>query len=248
MPSNKLTMPSISFFILGLVVATVKANETTLWNTTDPDLHNSTTTTTTTTSVITSIITSITNANTPSIYMNKNDIKSTPVPATTAHPGFSDSGKETSSSHPDAKTEKATSTPSGSSASTKSNSKTTPKSSSKTAGTDKTGIIILIVLIIVIAGFLTACYLVHKRRRRYSADISSRQDEVNIPLSTVEPVGTAPHNGLTTFESTETAAKEPEEAKPEAEAEAQEEQKAQTGSAGDPSAEGCNSSSSSRQH
>ncbi|XP_030578108.1 uncharacterized protein LOC115774741 isoform X2 [Archocentrus centrarchus] len=243
MPSNKLTMPSISFFILGLVVATVKANETTLWNTTDPDLHNSTTTTTTTTSVITSIITSITNANTPSIYMNKNDIKSTPVPATTAHPG-----KETSSSHPDAKTEKATSTPSGSSASTKSNSKTTPKSSSKTAGTDKTGIIILIVLIIVIAGFLTACYLVHKRRRRYSADISSRQDEVNIPLSTVEPVGTAPHNGLTTFESTETAAKEPEEAKPEAEAEAQEEQKAQTGSAGDPSAEGCNSSSSSRQH
>ncbi|CAI5680690.1 unnamed protein product [Oreochromis niloticus] len=125
---------------------------------------------------------------------------------------------------------------------TKGTSPKSPTSSTKTAGTDKTGIIILIILILVVVVFLIACYVTQKRRRRYSVDFSSRQDEVNIPLSTVEPVDTAPQNGLKTFESTETTAKEPEEpdAKPEAsdeaKPEAQEEQKAETDkSVADPS-------------
>ncbi|XP_075889094.1 uncharacterized protein LOC142892722 [Nelusetta ayraudi] len=69
---------------------------------------------------------------------------------------------------------------------------------------ETTGIVILVIIIIVALGFGLACYFARKKGRRYSVDFTSRPDEANIPLSTMEPdppVDTAFQNGLQTFES-----------------------------------------------
>lgn len=98
-----------------------------------------------------------------------------------------------------------------------------------TAGSDSTGIIILVVIILVAAAFAGACYVARRRGRRYSVDFTSRPDETNIPLSAVEPeapADTLPFNGVQTFETAETSANEQQE--PEEKPEAQEEQKAES--------------------
>lgn len=91
---------------------------------------------------------------------------------------------------------------------------------------DSTGIIIIVVIIIIALVFAVACFFARKRGRRYSVDLTSRPDEANIPLSTVEPelhIDAVPQNGLQTFESVETTEKESQE--PETIPEVQEEQK-----------------------
>lgn len=104
---------------------------------------------------------------------------------------------------------------------------------------DSTGIIILVVIVIVAFAFGIVCYFTRKRGRRYSVDFTSRHDEANIPLSTVEPalpVDTVSQNGMQTFGKAENDEKEPEE--PEEKPEVQEEQKAEADkSVVDPSAE-----------
>nr|XP_043885296.1 uncharacterized protein si:dkey-27h10.2 isoform X2 [Solea senegalensis] len=62
---------------------------------------------------------------------------------------------------------------------------------------DTVGIIIFIVIILMAVGFGTACYFLRKREKSYSVDITARQDDINIPLSTVEPelpADTVPQN------------------------------------------------------
>ncbi|KAM3623845.1 uncharacterized protein V6R79_016199 [Siganus canaliculatus] len=104
---------------------------------------------------------------------------------------------------------------------------------------DRTGIIILIVIIIVALAFAVGCFFARKRGRRYSVDFASRQDETNIPLSAVEPEmppETVPQNGLQTFVSPDTAAEEPQQ--PEKPSEVEEEPTAEADkSAVEPSAE-----------
>ncbi|XP_070846784.1 uncharacterized protein [Chaetodon trifascialis] len=104
---------------------------------------------------------------------------------------------------------------------------------------DSTGIIILVVIVVVAFAFGIVCYFTRKRGRRYSVDFTSRHDEANIPLSTVEPVppvDTVSQNGLQTFGKAENDETEPEE--PEEKPEVQEEQKAEADkSVVDPSAE-----------
>ncbi|XP_078807926.1 uncharacterized protein LOC144994319 isoform X1 [Oryzias latipes] len=104
------------------------------------------------------------------------------------------------------------------------------------AAGEKTGIIILIVLIIVVFAFGAACFFARGRGRHHSIDLTSRPDEVNVPLSAVEaesPPDTEPEKDMQTFQSSENPAKE-EEIKPEA----QEEQKVEADKPSvDPSAE-----------
>ncbi|XP_054634573.1 uncharacterized protein LOC129182452 [Dunckerocampus dactyliophorus] len=81
---------------------------------------------------------------------------------------------------------------------------TTAKPDSKK--TDNTGIIILILIIVIAIGFALACYIVRRRGRHSSVDLSPVMgpDEANIPLSTLEPelpIDSAPQNGLQTFQS-----------------------------------------------
>ncbi|RVE76135.1 hypothetical protein OJAV_G00005380 [Oryzias javanicus] len=97
------------------------------------------------------------------------------------------------------------------------------------------GIIILIILILLTFVLGAGCFFARGRGRRYSVDITSRPDEVNVPLSAVEaesPADSDPEKELQTFQSTENAPKEAE-VKPEA----QEEQKEADKPAVDPSAE-----------
>ncbi|XP_024658425.2 uncharacterized protein si:dkey-27h10.2 [Maylandia zebra] len=249
-------MPSGFFFMLGLVVGTAIANKTIL----ETDLITSITNTTST--FITNTTTFITNTSTMNTTINydqttiKTSNSSTEMNVSTESSGNSaisvaTTGRAKPSSQTVTETKRTTkpqTTPApGGPVASQTTKGTFPKSSTsspKTAGSDKTGIIILVIIILVVVAFLLVCYVAKKRRRRYSVDFSSRQDEVNIPLSTVAPVDTAPQNGLKTFESTETTAKEPEEleAKPggadEVKPEAQEEQKAETDkSVADPSTE-----------
>uniref|UniRef100_A0AAV2LIU3 Calx-beta domain-containing protein n=1 Tax=Knipowitschia caucasica TaxID=637954 RepID=A0AAV2LIU3_KNICA len=74
---------------------------------------------------------------------------------------------------------------------------TTPNEASK--GSDGVGYIILVIIIIIalLAGLV--CYVARSRGRRYSVDLTSRPDEVQMPLNTVEPEGpveTVTSNGL----------------------------------------------------
>ncbi|XP_047220723.1 uncharacterized protein si:dkey-27h10.2 isoform X2 [Girardinichthys multiradiatus] len=113
---------------------------------------------------------------------------------------------------------------------------TTTKNNSSTAG-DNTGIIVLVIIIIVIFGFGVACFVVRKRGRHDSVEFASRADE-NFPLSTVEPevlLESTPQNGLKSFESTETTAKEPQ--GPKVAPETQEEKKEASICAAAPNAE-----------
>ncbi|XP_040002861.1 uncharacterized protein si:dkey-27h10.2 isoform X4 [Xiphias gladius] len=240
LPSNKLTMPLIgtSFFILGLVVASAIADETTIRGLpTDstafvnqiPTSNDNTQTTvippisTNTTSITTNVTsTSANNINISNTTGNTNitEANSTIIPSKTKQ-------KTTDSPTKSLTTPKAIDPKSSTSASSI-NSNTTKENLALRETSGNTGIIILIVIILVSFGCLVACYLARRRgrvSRRYSVDFSSRPDETNIPLSTVQPEltgDTVSQNGLKTFESTETTAKEPQE--PEAKPEGQEEQ------------------------
>ncbi|XP_040002858.1 uncharacterized protein si:dkey-27h10.2 isoform X2 [Xiphias gladius] len=251
LPSNKLTMPLIgtSFFILGLVVASAIADETTIRGLpTDstafvnqiPTSNDNTQTTvippisTNTTSITTNVTsTSANNINISNTTGNTNitEANSTIIPSKTKQ-------KTTDSPTKSLTTPKAIDPKSSTSASSI-NSNTTKENLALRETSGNTGIIILIVIILVSFGCLVACYLARRRGRRYSVDFSSRPDETNIPLSTVQPEltgDTVSQNGLKTFESTETTAKEPQE--PEAKPEGQEEQETEADKfLADPSAE-----------
>lgn len=211
----------ISFFIPGLVVALVAAdqpsanslagpfvtaNQLSKNSTSNTTLKGNSTINTVTPSSVTSNITtkipiSVTTSNsTFNFTVTKKDGASTALPTpkpggATMVPTTKDKGKDMN----------------------------TPKPA---AADDSTGIIIIIVIIIIALVFAVACFFARKRGRRYSVDLTSRPDEANIPLSAVEPemhIDTVPQNGLQTFESVETPKKESQDL--ETNPEAQEEQK-----------------------
>ncbi|XP_008300899.1 cell wall protein DAN4 [Stegastes partitus] len=230
-------MPLISFFFLGLVVVSVMAQvptlgeksitagpeppSTTLMTSSTP---STTSTTSTTSNTGTSSPISVTNTmSTLSSTSSMNTPNTDRTPLTTK-------GKSSITPKPNdpGTTTEATTNPKS----------TTAKPTSGGAG-DSIGFIILIIIIIVALAFGVACYVAQKRGRRYSVDFTSRPDEANIPLSTMDPelpLESVPQNGLQTFESIETTEKEPQEA--EAKPEEPEEQKAEADkSVVDPSAE-----------
>ncbi|XP_071359679.1 uncharacterized protein [Trachinotus anak] len=245
-PSNKLTMPLMgsSVFILGLVVASTIADETTSRLPTVPAVFNTITlrpNDNNTNNVVTSISTTDPNTHTSTNIinttnnMNITSTNSTIMPPVTKQKGGTASQRPTTLST----TPKPIGPSKGTSAtSTKMDKKTTPKPQTANKN-DSTGIIILVVIVIVIIGFGVACLVARKRGRRYSVDFTYRPDEANIPLSTMEPdlpADTVPQNGLKTFESTETTTKEPQE--PAEKPEVQEEQKTEADkSVNEPSAE-----------
>ncbi|KAE8277654.1 hypothetical protein D5F01_LYC24352 [Larimichthys crocea] len=218
-----MTLVGPSFFILGLIVASVTANEAST-------LGMSTTITTESgvamvddnnTSAPFTVPPNITMISSISIStMNTTTITGTIRPSTKG-----DEKNPTTSASPFSGTPKPI-VPTGSTFTTKEKEKeNTTKRPPQEASSDSTGIIILFVIIIVALGFGVACYVARKRGRRYSVDFASRPDEINIPLSAVEPelpADTVSQNGLHTFADTPT--KEPEE--PEEKPEAQEKAKA----------------------
>ncbi|KAM9362578.1 uncharacterized protein ABDE67_008074 [Symphorus nematophorus] len=241
-------MPSIgsSFLILGLVVAFVTAAETRTVNESSTDLNNTMfDDNNITDSLPTSITTSIIMTTTiPTVSSNGGTMKITTIstippfhPTNQSGNGSSNDGQGSRNTTSKATTKPQSATMSITKYTTTTMSTTTKQTTEKKkAKGDSTGIIILIVIIIVALVFGIACYFSRKRARRYSVDFTSRQDDANIPLSTVEPVETAPQNGLQTFETAETATKELQE--PEAKPEEQAEQKAEAEkSSDDPSAE-----------
>lgn len=118
---------------------------------------------------------------------------------------------------------------------------TTPQSQNN----ETTGIVIIAVIAIIAIGFCVACFFSRKRGRHYSIDLTSRPDEANIPLSTVEPepLDNGPQNGLQTFESVDTTAKESTEPNPKPEV--QEEKEADPEKSAEPAADPAASASSS---
>ncbi|KAM4603343.1 uncharacterized protein ACJ7VT_018060 [Polymixia lowei] len=70
---------------------------------------------------------------------------------------------------------------------------------------------------------------------KYTVDLHSRQDDAEIPLSTVDPDEPVilPQNGMQTFDPLENDTKEPKDLEPEAKPQGQEEQKAEAGSSTD---------------
>ncbi|XP_026158722.1 uncharacterized protein C11orf24 [Mastacembelus armatus] len=231
-------MPSISssLFILGLIVASAVAEETTIssvQSTASQGLNsdlNAASKSSDTISTISSTSINLditgTNSNT-SINMDITDTNSSIEPSTTKQ---RDGGKGSDVTPPRTTVSVTTQKPIVPSKNTPAtytdkNKHTTARQPQKG---DTTGIIILVVIIVVAVVFAIACYFTRKRGRRYSVDFTSRADEANIPLSTVEPdltVDTVSQNGLQTFESTEITTKESQE--PEANPEVQEEQKAE---------------------
>ncbi|XP_031132789.1 protein let-653 isoform X3 [Sander lucioperca] len=181
-------MPSISlsFYILGLVVASVTANENSTGFTTnstefDSDGNYSTTVTLLNTNAnVTRTTDTITVTSTSTLNITGGN--STIPPSTTRQKG---PGEEPKSTVPSI----TTPTPSKSKTSTTTTKdKSTiaePKPAAKTG--DITGIIILVVIIVIALVCGAACFFARKRGRRYSVDFTSRPDEANIPLSTMEP-------------------------------------------------------------
>ncbi|XP_062242927.1 mucin-2 [Platichthys flesus] len=208
-----------SFFILGLIMASAMENEPTTTtrvlftaaqglNSSQYNLTTempSTKTTMHNTSI--SHIASDMNITSPNITTAPSTTApSTTAPSTTATSTTEQKGGET--------TKGGITNPIGRTKTTSDKKKKTDKKPTTTPQTegDLPGIAILIVIILVALGFGVACFIVRKRGRRYSVDFTSRQDEANIPLSIVDPefhADTVSQNGLTTFESTETKAKEP---------------------------------------
>ncbi|KAM8771450.1 uncharacterized protein AB9X84_008179 [Acanthopagrus schlegelii] len=258
-------MPSIglSFFILGLVVASATADEATASNTStsalgvpaypssvndsspitvaatnDSDINRTSSNPSVSNDTSSVNVTNTDNTN------NTDSTNSTDAPSTTKGNDTSNVDQVSQSTTPTAKPEspgppEITPTPT----TMKDKENTTPTLTSKTSG-DKTGIIILIVIILVAFVVGLVCFFAKKRGRRYSVDFTSRPDEANIPLSTIDPevpADAAPQNGLQTFASTETETaaeegKEPEE--PAEKPEVKDEPKAEADkSAVDPSAE-----------
>ncbi|TDH16332.1 hypothetical protein EPR50_G00018710 [Perca flavescens] len=221
-------MPSISlsFNILGLVVALVTAQNNSkriLTNSTEFDSNGNYSTTATplnTSANVTRTTDAITVTSTSTLNFNADN--STIPPPTTKQNGSGGSGKEPRSTVP------LITTPKPIGPKTSKSAATTKSPTAKPSTGDSTGIIILVVILLIALVCGVACYFARKRGRRYSVDFTSRPDEANIPLSTVEPelpIDTTSQNGLKTFESAETTTKE--EQKPEAKSGVQEEQKAE---------------------
>ncbi|XP_042341039.1 mucin-2 isoform X2 [Plectropomus leopardus] len=233
----------LSFFFLGLVVASVTANTTEKGiTTTSAELGQNSSNPTIVTPLYTTTGISRT-INMPAVTvgstMNITEGNSTIPPSTTkqnSNEGLSNASQSTMAPRT---TPKPLETSKSTISTTKPSQHTNKPNATPRVASDFTGIIILVVIILVAVGFGVACYVSRRRGRRYSVDFNSRPDDANIPLSTIEPelpIDSTPQNGLQTFESTETTTKEPQE--PEAKPEVQEEQKAETDkSAVDPSAE-----------
>nr|XP_020447484.1 uncharacterized protein LOC109955553 isoform X2 [Monopterus albus] len=242
----------------GLVVASAVANQTTDSNVNKENLSNNSSNVThpvtiTTTSITNTATTNITSSNDTGIFpdnfaitddTNITDVSSTTNPSTTRQEDSDDEssngGEGVSQNATVSVTTPApfTSPKSKTATSTTDRNKHTTTSPARRGSGDTIGISILVVIIAVAVVFVIACCFLRKRReRRYSVDLTSRPDEANIPLSTVEPelhIDSVSQNGLQTFENTATTKKESQE--PEAKPEVQEEQKADK-SVVDPSAE-----------
>ncbi|XP_067441047.1 serine-rich adhesin for platelets [Thunnus thynnus] len=239
-----------SFFILGVVMVTVIAAQTSsspdiTVTTTESNDQNSSMTNTVSVSPLISEKTSYTTIainNTADVTSEPGN-RTTSINFTSTIATLTMKGNEGPESSKSTQSPMTTSTPLSASQSTLTTKGETTEHGKNTA-TDRTGIIILVVIIIVALGFGVACYFARKRGRRYSVDFNSRPDEANIPLSTIPsemPPDNAPQNGLQTFQSIETNAKESQE--PEAKPLVQEEQKAEADkSVVDPSAESADSS------
>ncbi|XP_022593960.1 mucin-5AC-like [Seriola dumerili] len=225
-------MPLIgsSVFILGLVVASAIANEdsTSRWPATVPTEFNTHIFSTDDSNPNNAPSISTTNPNTdssissPTSDMYINGTSSTIMPSTTKQRGGGTASQRPTS----LLTTPKPIVPSKRTSATSTQVSTTTANPKPQQTNDNVGIIILVVIIIVSVGFGLACLLARRRGRRYSVEFTSRPDEANIPLSTVEPVDPADavaQNGLQTFESLETTTKEPQE--PAAPPEVQEEQK-----------------------
>lgn len=246
-------MPSLglSFFILGFAVASVTANTAVRAITTASDKLGANVTYAITVTTLSSNNNNITTDNSPIINTTQMDVttssgtnvtkgSSTISPLTTKQKSDESPGNTSHTTMSSVTTPKPKEPTKKTATNPKPKEKTTTaKPKTAAAASDSTGIIILVVIIIVALAFGVACYFARKRGRRYSVDFTSRPDEANIPLSTIEPelpIDSAPQNGLTTFESAETTTQEPQE--PEAKPEAQEEQKAEADKpAVEPSAE-----------
>ncbi|XP_078118723.1 uncharacterized protein LOC144525613 [Sander vitreus] len=181
-------MPSISlcFYILGLVVASVTADENSTEFTTnstefDSDGNYSTTVTPLNTNAnVTRTTDTITVTSTSTLNITGGN--STIPPSTTRQKG---PGEESKSTVPPITTPKPFERKT-SPATTKGKSTIAEPKPQAKAG-DVTGIIILIVIIVIAFVCGAACFFARKRGRRYSVDFTSRPDEANIPLSTMEP-------------------------------------------------------------
>ncbi|XP_032398803.1 cell wall protein RTB1 isoform X2 [Etheostoma spectabile] len=232
LPSNKLTMQSISlsFCILGLVVASVTAeNNSTTQNSTGFDSNGNYSTTVkplNTTDNVTRTTNNTTDTSTTTLNITGGN--STIPPSTTKQTRREGSTKEPKGTAPSITTPIPIDPSKSPTSAAKTTSKSTTDKPNDASTGDITGIVILVVIIFIAFVCGAACYFARKRARRYSVDFTSRPDEANIPLSTVEPelpVDTVSQNGLQTFESTETTTKKEQE--PEAKPEVQEEQKAE---------------------
>ncbi|XP_058497079.1 uncharacterized protein si:dkey-27h10.2 [Solea solea] len=229
------------FFIPGLVVAAVMADvtttntglitikEDTIFSSDNNNLSSVEASTNTTNTNITSTInpnitstTSMTNSiNSPGISNTTSNINSVTMSPTIKQRGGETTGRGRAAQQPT----KSFTTPKPS-VHRRTPAKTTT-AAPQTEG-DTVGIVIFIVIILMAVGFGTACYFLRKRGKSYSVDILSRQDDVNIPLSTVEPelpADTVPQNGLQTFGSRDTATEESQHTTQEEKPDGQEEQK-----------------------
>ncbi|XP_033986135.1 mucin-5AC-like isoform X5 [Trematomus bernacchii] len=235
-------MPSLRlfFYIMGLVVASVTAEETATipglstdsadttnnystsvkplntTSTTNMTLANTTENNTATTTTYNTVTTN--NTTIAPTTSNSTEVPGTMTPSTMKG-GDGKKGPTTMTTQAMVPEEKTVTTPTLIKILTE-----IPKPKPKVAASEKTGIIILVVIILFAVVFGVACYCARRRQRRQSVDFTSRPDDANIPFSTFD-VDAGPHNGLQTFESTESTTKELQ--KPEAKPEVQEEQTAE---------------------
>ncbi|XP_033942117.1 integumentary mucin A.1 isoform X1 [Pseudochaenichthys georgianus] len=219
-------MPSLRlfFYIMGLVVASATAETSTI-----PGLSTNSADTTNNYSTFvnplnTTSTTNMTLANTTENNTTTTTYTTVTTNDTTIAPTTSNSTEVHGTMTSTMKGGDETKTPTAMTTQTmvKETEKKNPKP--KVAESDNIGIIILIVIILFAVVFGVACYCARKRQRRRSVDFTSRPDDANIPFSTFD-VDAEPHNGLQTFESTESTTKELQE--PEAKPEVQEEQTAE---------------------
>ncbi|XP_014855022.1 PREDICTED: flocculation protein FLO11-like [Poecilia mexicana] len=243
--SNKLKMPSIYLFYLGLALTSVQMSTTQDSSSPEPIISTTAGPVDTSTSSMTTSITTET-LKTPETNgsMNASDSNTN----TTATPGDrnetqTSGGGVAYSTTPMKPSSMSTLTPTTKTfLSTKKittgrpTTKTNPKN--KGGSNETTGIIVVVVIALVIVVFAVACVVSRRRGRRYNVDFAASPDE-NVPLGTMDPevrAESAPQNGLKTFNSTEAAATEPK--GPEAAPETQEEKKEEAAiSAAAPSAE-----------
>lgn len=225
-------------FMLGLFVAQVTAQTTT------SNPSNETATANETSTAVT--LTSTDANNTRTVNFSSSTSNPSPIPTTataTVTPG-------SRSTQDDRATLPKTFTPEAGHGGVE---QTTPKDNEKkkdsnhnqSSSGDTIGIVIIVVIAIIAVGFFVACFFSRKRGRHYSVDLTSRPDEANIPLSTVEPepLDNGPQNGLQTFESVDTTAKESKE--PDPKPEVQQQKEADPEKSAEPAADPAASASSS---